>query len=141
LTKLWKNLPARILASAERLLDAQIECMPAVPLIKRYNYPDVCIYADPPYPKETKSKRLYVHEMTDDEHHELLDVLDRHKGPVLLSGYGCQLYDEKLKHWERKTKMVLAESGRIREEVLWLNPVAARHNEQLTLFSAVEGKF
>lgn len=120
LPRLWKNLPARILAAAERLLDAQIECMPAVQLIERYNYPEVCIYADPPYPKKTKSQRLYAHEMTDDDHLELLDVLDRHKGPVLLSGYSCQLYDERLKHWERKTKKVLAESGRVREEVLWL---------------------
>jgi len=77
--------------------------------------------------------------MTDDDHLELLEVLDRHPGPVLLSGYSCSLYDERLKHWERKTKMVFAEGGGRREEVLWLNPVAARYCEQLTLFSVVEG--
>lgn len=41
LPRLWKNLPARMLAAAERLMNAQIECMPAVQLIKRYRYPDV----------------------------------------------------------------------------------------------------
>lgn len=137
LPRLWKNLPARMLAVAERLMDAQIECMPAVQLLERYRYPEVCICADPPYPMSTKSKRIYSHEMTNDDHLELLDVLDRHPGPVLLSGYSCSLYDERLKHWVRRTKKVHAESGRIREEVLWLNPVAARYNEQLTLFSTI----
>lgn len=134
LPRTWKNLPVKILAASERLLDAQIECMPAVQLIERYYDPEVCIYADPPYPMSTKSKRIYMFEMNDTEHAELLDVLDRHPGPVLLSGYSCKLYDKRLKHWERRTYKAIAESGRERTEVLWLNPVAAKYNQQLTLF-------
>lgn len=121
----WKRLPERILAVAERLKDAQIECQPALQLIERYRYPDVLIYADPPYPLSTKSKSLYRHEMIDEDHIKLLEALDRHPGPVLLSGYSCPLYEERLSHWAKRTARARAESGQEREEFLWLNQIAA----------------
>lgn len=83
----------------------------------------------------TRSGRMYKHEMTDEDHAELLDVLDEHPGPVLLSGYDNTLYNERLRHWRREERQVLAEAGQIRTEVLWINPVAAEHaGRQLTLF-------
>jgi DNA adenine methylase len=53
---------------------------------------------------------------------------------VLLSGYACELYDTRLKHWRRETRRAQAEKGQAREEVLWLNPVAAKAQRQQTLF-------
>ncbi|MBE3584965.1 MAG: DNA adenine methylase [Thermoanaerobacter sp.] len=120
----WKRLPMRILAVAERLKDVQIECQPALKLIERYRHPEVLIYADPPYPLSTRTRALYRHEMTEEDHIKLLDALDRHPGPVLLSGYSCPLYDERLRQWTKRTARALAEGGREREEVLWLNPIA-----------------
>jgi len=133
--KWWNGLPEKIVMVANRLKNVQLEQQPAIQLIQRYNRPDVLIYADPPYLLSTRSGRMYKHEMTDDDHAELLDVLDAHPGPVLLSGYANPLYDERLKHWHREEKQVLAEAGLIRTEVLWINPVAAEHcGRQLTLF-------
>jgi DNA adenine methylase len=77
---------------------------------------------------------MYRHEMTDQDHMHLLDVLDEYPGPVLLSGYDNPMYNERLKHWSRVEHKALAESGRIRTEVLWLNPAAAESARQLTLF-------
>lgn len=125
-SSLWKNIPKRIYLAAQRLKDAQIECRPAVEVIGRYRYQDVLIYADPPYPLSTRHNRIYKHEMTDQDHIELLGALDRHPGPVLLSGYGCELYDSRLTRWTRKTFKAFAEGGREREEVLWINPAAAK---------------
>lgn len=68
---------------------------------------------------------MYKHEMSDADHAELLEVLDTHPGPVLISGYACDLYDDRLKHWERRTRKAYAETGVSRTEVLWLNPIAA----------------
>jgi DNA adenine methylase len=65
--------------------------------------------------------------MTKDDHEELLDALEKHPGPVILSGYSHPLYDDRLKHWRRETKRAKAEAGAIREEVLWINPVASEH--------------
>jgi len=125
-SSLWKHMPRRIYLAAQRLKDAQIECRLAVEIIGRYRYSDVLIYADPPYPLSTRHNRMYKHEMTDQDHVELLKALEDHPGPVLLSGYGCELYDNQLQHWTRKTSMAFAEGGKEREEVLWINPVAAR---------------
>ena len=134
-TKTWQELPARILAVAGRLKDAQIECAPAIELISKYRYSEVLIYADPPYVLSTRRKRRqYKHEMSDADHVDLLDALDTHPGPVLLSGYDHLLYNDRLHNWERRTCRAMAEGGRAREEVLWLNPVAARWNSQTTLF-------
>ena len=128
-------MPDKILAITERLQGVQIEQQPALELIQRYRRADVLIYADPPYPLDTRSGRLYRHEMTDEDHAELLDVLDAHPGPVLLSGYANELYDTRLRHWHREERQTLAEAGRIRTEVLWINPIAAEHcGRQLTLF-------
>lgn len=133
----WNGLPEKILAVAVRLKSAQIECQDALKLIDRYKHEKVLIYADPPYPLETRACKLYVHEMNDADHLQLLDALDRHPGPVLLSGYACPLYDERLAHWTRRTAQALAEGGRKRQEILWLNPVAARETVQYGLFEEV----
>jgi DNA adenine methylase len=131
----WSRLPEKILLVAERLKEAQIENQPSTKLIQRYKRKEVLIYADPPYILETRTKRHYKHEMTIQDHIELLDLLDAHPGPVLLSGYAHPLYDERLKHWKRETFTALAEAGAKREEVLWINPVAAEQGYfQQTLF-------
>ena len=127
----WRRLPKQILLASERLLMAEIENRPAVRLIQEYCYPNVLIYADPPYVWETRSDRqsgrkMYFQEMTDADHIELLDALDAHPGPVILSGYACDLYDNRLNHWRRETRKAQAEKGQTRTEVLWINPVAAK---------------
>lgn len=129
----WVNIPARIRLAAERLKNCQIENRPALEVIRGHCYPGTLIYADPPYPHSTRGTRLYPYEMTDDDHLELLEALDAHPGPVLLSGYGCRLYDDHLNHWNRITQETRAEGGRLREEILWLNPIATSASR--TLFS------
>ena len=41
-------------------------------------------------------------EMDDRAHKELLDVLISHKGPVLLSGYDNDLYNDRLAGWHKR---------------------------------------
>lgn len=111
--QIWSVVPSSI-ASA-------IENKPAVELIAGYASMDCLIYADPPYPLSTRSGKMYQHEMTDADHALLLDTLDAHPGTVVLSGYHCALYDERLKAWHTREKQAQAEKGNTRTEVLWLN--------------------
>lgn len=129
----WLRFPEKVTVIAERLKGVQIEHQPALELLRRYNRPNVLIYADPPYVLATRTTSSYRHEMSEDDHVELLDRLDKHSGPVLLSGYAHPLYDDRLKHWKRETKKALAEAGASREEVLWINPTAAAQVGQLAL--------
>ena len=119
--KLWAGLPETMELAAERLREVQIECLPAVELIKRYDTPDVFIYADPPYLHGTRKNYLYRHEMTDEDHIELLKVLTSHPGKILLSGYDNELYNEMLGGWDKVQRSTLAEGGRKRTETLWKN--------------------
>lgn len=130
----WCRLPQWIVDATERLKQVQIENRPALEVIKRFNYEKVCIYVDPPYLLNTRAGKQYKCEMTDQDHVELLEVLLQHKGSVLLSGYQNDLYDNILKGWLKEKIPSLAEYGKAREEVLWINPVAAEQLGQLTIF-------
>jgi DNA adenine methylase len=122
ITTLWNDLPARIEAVIDRLKNAEIESVPALAIVERYKTADTLLYLDPPYVLSTRRhKNLYAHEMTDADHMTLLDAIDEHPGPVVLSGYHSQLYDERLAHWHTREKTVSAEKGQSRTEVLWLN--------------------
>jgi len=99
LSKTWRKFPARILEISHRLQAAEVEHLPAIRVIEKHALFDTLIYADPPYPLSTRSGKMYQHEMTVADHLPLLDALDAHPGPVVLSGYHCALYDDRLCRW------------------------------------------
>ena len=88
----WSELPEIMKLATERLKGVQIENLPALELIKRYDTEDVFIYADPPYLHGTRKNYLYKHEMKDADHEKLLNVLVKHPGKILLSGYDNDMY-------------------------------------------------
>lgn len=117
----WCKVPGIIQRAAERLRGVQIENRPALELIDRFNYPNVLIYADPPYLLGTRHGKQYRCEMTDADHRDLLDALKAHRGPVLLSGYESRLYNDALKGWHRDEATAQAQTATKRREVLWMN--------------------
>lgn len=118
--KAWAELPKTMVLATERLKGVQIENLPAIELIKRYDTKDIFIYADPPYLHETRKNYLYKYEMSDKEHKELLQILVNHPGKVLLSGYDNKMYNEILCGWKKVQKKTRAEKG-LRIETLWMN--------------------
>ena len=120
-TKEWREIPERIKWASDRLLNAQIENLPAVELLKRYNTPDVFVYADPPYLHGTRKDHLYKHEMEDGEHCELLELLKYHPGKVMISGYDNDLYNNMLTGWRKESIAAQAERGLKRTETIWMN--------------------
>ncbi|MCH5213069.1 MAG: DNA adenine methylase [Oscillospiraceae bacterium] len=117
----WNKLPEWLLDACERLKNVQIDCRPAVDVIKRFNYPNVFIYADPPYVLSTRCRKQYKHEMTDDDHIELLRVLTEHKGKVIISGYDNDLYNTYLQGWEKRSISSADQLSRPRTEMVWMN--------------------
>lgn len=117
----WDRMPADLLDAAVRLKCVQIENRPALDLIRRFNYENVLIYADPPYLLETRSGKQYRHEMTEQDHVDLLDALKQHKGSVILSGYPSEMYDRELTGWSRITRKSYNQNAEQRTEVLWCN--------------------
>lgn len=120
--KSWCKTPEIIMEAAERLRGVQIENRPAVELIRRFNYPNVLIYADPPYLLSTRQRRKqYRHEMTDDDHVELLEALKAHKGPAIISGYDSDLYNTELRGWYKDGRTSFTQTASRRKEIIWMN--------------------
>lgn len=117
----WNNMPDLLFEAAYRLKNVQIENRPAIELIKRFNYENVLIYADPPYLLKTRGGKQYKYEMTDEDHVNLLSALCDHKGYVILSGYDSDMYNDMLKNWKRISKKRYNQNSEQRTEVLWVN--------------------
>lgn len=120
--KCWAKTPEVIIQAAERLRGVQIENRPAVELIRRFNYPNVLIYTDPPYMLGTRQNRKqYRHEMTDGDHMELLEAIKAHRGPAIISGYDSDLYNRELKGWYKDGRTSFTQTASRRREILWMN--------------------
>lgn len=117
----WCSLPERIIHAAERLRGVQIENRPAAELIPRFNYSNVLIYCDPPYMLETRHGKQYKCEMDDREHEELLDVLLKHKGYVIISGYDTGLYNSVLAGWNKFEMDTYSQVMTRKQEIIWMN--------------------
>ena len=105
-------------------LDIQIENLPAIELINKYDNENTFFYLDPPYVHATRSNLyIYDHEMDDAAHRELGEVLNNAKGKVMVSGYQCELYDEIFKDWLRvdDTPYISPLSRKLKQESIWLN--------------------
>lgn len=135
----WLRTPPLLKLLAERLRSVQIENDDALKILRRFDSPDTLFYCDPPYVRDTRSDRWasngYVHELTDWDHHHFLELIVRLKGMAVISGYACELYDERLAGWkrvERKTKYGRNHQGTHRgsTEVLWISPNASARIEK-----------
>jgi DNA adenine methylase len=105
-----------------------IENKPALDLIREHDGPHTLFYCDPPYlPRTRTARKAYgPYEMTEQEHRDLLRLLRRCKGKVMLSGYPSELYDRMLSGWTRHTFDVPNQASGAKKkdretEVLWCN--------------------
>lgn len=128
----WANYPDALDALIERMQGVVIESRPAVEVMAQHDRAGTLHYVDPPYMHETRAQsnkydlgwRMYRHELSNDDHSQLLDFLRNVSGMVVLSGYDTPLYAAMLSDWGRFEKQTFADGARARTEVLWLNPAA-----------------
>ena len=97
----WINGIDKLKEVANRLLRIQMENLPALEVIKKYDTQDTLFYCDPPYPKESKNSKGYSLEMSNDGHIQLAEMLHNIQGKVAMSGYRCNLLDELYSDWNR----------------------------------------
>lgn len=140
----WVNWPEQIPAFVERLSGVVIENRHAHEIINQHDTPETLFYVDPPYPWGTRAgavvkrpNHFYRHEMDDEAHVKLAEVLHHVKGMVILSGYPNNLYDQELyADWHRQERKAFADGARERTEVVWLNKAAHTHarSREMVLF-------
>lgn len=128
----WRNYPEVMDALVDRLRGVVIENKPAIEVMRTHDGPETLHYLDPPYVHDTRSSKMhghhgYDHEMSDDDHRDLAEQVRELKGMVIVSGYGCPLYNELYGDWRVVKREALADGARPREEVLWISPNIEEH--------------
>lgn len=92
-TSKWLSIIDMLPQLSQRLLRVQIEHRDWRFVLDTYDTPDTFFYLDPPYVHAKRNMTTkYNHELTDNEHKELIDRIQSLRGKVLLSGYDNDLY-------------------------------------------------
>lgn len=112
---------------AARLKRVVVLCGSAVKVIRAQDGSNTLFYLDPPYVHESRVTTAdYDHEMTTQQHIELLETIEACEGKVMLSGYPNDLYDRRLKGWnvvdiKIDNKASSAKEKPIMIERVWMN--------------------
>ncbi len=124
----WFNLPERLEKVAERLRNVRIENIDARLLLSKYlNRPATLFYMDPPYFVE-RTNGYEIDANSKEFHTELLELANKAKCMIIISGYENALYSSilsKSNGWTNKsiktsTKDSLGRTH-LRTEVIWMN--------------------
>lgn len=125
----WLSAVDGLPEAHERLKRVEIWNTDAIEFIRKLDSPETLFYCDPPYLHETRnSTGEYQHEMTREQHAELLKTLEKIQGKFILSGYRSSLYDNWAKgaSWRRvdieiDNKASSAKTKQTKTECLWMN--------------------
>jgi DNA adenine methylase len=123
----WLSTVEGLPAVHERLSQVMILNRKALEVIRSEDTANTLFYCDPPYLHETRVTTAdYTHEMTREQHVELLTALNKCKGKVMLSGYASPLYADLLKDWKAHefdlpNNAAGGEQKRRMTEVVWCN--------------------
>jgi DNA adenine methylase len=125
------NVENNLIDVIERLTELQIERLDYKKCIEKYDNTDTFFYMDPPYFPDTRNmNKGYQHEMTISEHEELIDLLKRIEGKVILSGYQNNVYNKLKDHgWmevelgEFAKRSMKNNDGKLDKgsEIVWIN--------------------
>ena len=123
------KVPEVLQAYRERFREVNLECSDWRPIINKYDSAETIFYCDPPYlggVLQSDVNEYYEHTLTEQDHRELLEMLTKVQGCVMLCGYNHPLYTRYLFYWrkhsyERRANMSKQKSRPKRYEQLWLN--------------------
>ena len=117
---------SHLLVTAERLKNVQFLNRDALEVIKRVQGTGALVYFDPPYLTSTRSRKRggYRHDVSELWHRQAAELLAEHDGPVVVSGYQSELYEElyEAKGWRRMEMKHRTNSGGSAVECIWLSP-------------------
>jgi DNA adenine methylase len=134
----WETALANLGKISKRVEDVRFECKDAItyisPLVDKLSrsvfscYP-IFIYVDCPYLHSTrKSKKLYQHEFSEQQHIELANVLNNlpKNVNIMISGYESTLYHAIYPTWKVIKKEFICDAGQTKKktkrvEQIWIN--------------------
>lgn len=140
----WMNVVEGLPNIHHRLMHVTVEHNDWRKILEYYDSQQTFFYLDPPYVHSSERGEMrYEHELSNDDHRDLVKVIQDLKGSVMLSGYRNEIYDAL--PWDRedfetylwsasptKAHGLQGEGGysdKKRTECLWRN-----YETQMTLF-------
>jgi DNA adenine methylase len=96
---------------------------------KSWNYPDVFVFLDPPYLKESrrdKTTDLYNHELTERDHRHLLSICLSMRSMVMISCYDNPLYADYLDKWHKVNFTGRTRHGSVTETIYMNYPLTGQ---------------
>ena len=134
-TAKWQSAIRMLPIIHQRLLKVQIECCDFRDCLKQYQGPGYLAFCDPPYVWSSRKSGRYAHEMTDQDHRDMVDILLKYDGSVILCGFPNSIYQPLEKagwtrdEFPRKCSLVGRTKGTrnrgndsMRTECVWRNP-------------------
>ena len=114
-----------------RLRNVVVECQDWRKLCRRYDGKMTLLFLDPPYLPSTRKDGKYKHELTEEDHIELVKFLSNCRSKVILCGYDNPIYYRLLhKGWRQikwphrcclNNRQGCDNAGQRRVENVWLN--------------------
>jgi len=142
-TSSWQSIIRALPEIHARLQRVQIEHCEFRDCLTRYQGKGYLAYCDPPYVAATRKSGTYAHEMTDKDHRDLVEILLKYQGCVVLSGYPNDLYSPlETAGWSRldfrscctacgRTKATAHKRSTLaRTECVWMNPEAVSRRKK-----------
>lgn len=117
-----------------RMRLVQIEHLDWQACIDRYDHADCLFYLDPPYVPATRRAGGYQHELTEDDHRDLVERCLSLEGIAVVSGYSHPIYERLAEHgwsraefnvWSTAAQRSVDRARDRRLEVIWASPRAA----------------
>jgi DNA adenine methylase len=134
----WRKGVDCLPAVHRRFRDVQIECEDWRTVMYRYDSPETLYFLDPPYHPDTRVGGGYRHELTKQDHKELIARLLKIRGMVVLSGYNHETYKPlERAGWKRVDYHVRTHASDYRArrvESVWLSPSVVNHAENRNPF-------
>jgi len=88
----WLSILNALPAIHERMMRVQIEQADFRQVLHRYDTPDTFFHVDPPYLPETRRRGGYRHELTLDDHVELVELVLGLQGKAMVAAYDHPVY-------------------------------------------------
>jgi DNA adenine methylase len=125
----WNSMVEGLPQVHQRLRRVEIERDDWRKALARYDGPEALLFCDPPYQPATRVGGHYHHELTREDHQDLVKRLLRLEGMVVLAGYDNPDYKPlESCGWLRRSHEVAAQSSEKRSkrvECVWLSPSVA----------------
>ena len=125
----WETIIDLLPDISERLAGVNIISASFESVVPNWDEENTLIYLDPPYLHTTRNEsttEAQDHELTVEQHIQLLDMIKNARGKVIISGYYSRLYKETLVGWKCKKKEIAnhASQNKTKDrkvECIWMN--------------------